>query len=122
MLILHTSDLHLSEDRPETIQALDELIRVANQKSVDLMTIGGDLFDSVEDAEGLRADLRRKFTDNAFSILCIPGNHDIDAYARNLDFGPDITIFTEKPFKLVSQEDVTFTAVPFTERASKELT
>lgn len=121
MLILHTSDLHLSEDKPKTITALDELLRLANERSVDLMTIGGDLFDSVEDAEALRSQLRRKFTNNSFDIISIPGNHDIEAYALNLDFGPDITIATEKPFKLISKDDVTITALPFTERPSEEL-
>lgn len=121
MLILHTSDLQLSEDKPKTITALDELLRLANERSVDLMTIGGDLFDSVEDAEVLRSELRRKFSNNGFDILSIPGNHDVEAYALNLDFGPDITIVTEKPFKLFSKDDVTITALPFTERPSEEL-
>jgi len=121
MLILHTSDLHLSEDKPKTIAALDELLRLANERSVDLMTIGGDLFDSAEDAEALRSKLRRKFTNNSFDILSIPRNHDIEAYALNLDYGPDITIVTEKPFKLIPKDDVTVTALPFTERPSEEL-
>jgi hypothetical protein len=33
---------------------LDELLRLANERSVDLMIIGGELFDSAEDAEALR--------------------------------------------------------------------
>ena len=28
MLMLHTSDLHLSKDKPQTITALDELLRL----------------------------------------------------------------------------------------------
>jgi len=121
MQILHTSDLHLSEDKPKTIMALDELLRLANERSVDLMTIGGDLFDSVEDAEALRSELRSKFSNNSFDILSIPGNHDIEAYALNLDFGPDITVVTEKPFKRISKDDVTIAALPFIERPSQEL-
>ena len=121
MLILHTSDLHLSEDKPKTIAALDQLLRLANERSVDLMTIGGDLFDSAEDAEALRSELRSKFSNNGFDILSIPGNHDIEAYALNLHFGPDITIVTEKPFKMISKDDVSIIALPFTERPSEEL-
>jgi DNA repair exonuclease SbcCD nuclease subunit len=121
MLILHTSDLHLSEDKPKTIAALDELLRLANERSVDLMTIGGDLFDSAEDAEALRSELRRKFSNNGFDILSIPGNHDIEAYALNLDFGSDLTIVTEKPFKVISKDNVSIVALPFTERPFEEL-
>jgi len=121
MLILHTSDLHLSEDKPKTIAALDELLRLANERSVDLMTIGGDLFDSAEEAEVLRSKLRSRFSNNDFDILSIPGNHDIKAYALNLDFGSDITIVTEKPFKVILKDDTSITALPFTERPSEEL-
>lgn len=121
MQILHTSDLHLSENKPKTIATLDKLLRLANERSVDLMTIGGDLFDSVEDAEALRSKLRSKFSNNSFDILSIPGNHDIEAYAANLDFGPDITIVTEKPFKSILKDDITITALPFTERPSEQL-
>ncbi len=121
MLILHTSDLHLSKDKPKTIAALDELLRLANERSVDLMTIGGDLFDNAEDAEVLRSELRKKFSNNSFDILSIPGNHDIEAYASNLDFGSDITVVTEKPFKVIQKDSVSITALPFTERPSEKL-
>jgi len=121
MRILHTADLHLSEDKPKTIAALDELLKLAEEQTVDLMTIGGDLFDSLEDAEALRSKLRSKFFNNRFKILSVPGNHDIEAYAGNLDFGRDIEIVTEKPFKSISKDEVTITALPFTERPSEEL-
>jgi len=121
MLVLHTSDVHLSKDEPKTIGAMDELLRVANERSVDLMTIGGDLFDSAESAETLRSELRKKFSNNDFDIVSIPGNHDMEAYELNLDFGSDITIAMDTPFKVFRRDDTSIIALPFTDRALEKL-
>lgn len=121
MRILHTSDFHLSEGKPNTVSALEEILRVAKRHSVDLLTIGGDLFESEEDAEALRSKLRGRLSNNGFEIIAIPGNHDREAYAHNLDFGSDITVVTESPFKVITRGDVTIVALPFVESHTREL-
>ena len=121
MRLIHTSDLHLSENRPQTLKALQEVLDVSERLAVDMLTIGGDLFDSERDAEALRPQLRRKFTDNRFTILAIPGNHDREAYAENLDFGPDLKVVTHDPFEVLSYSDVSLIALPFRNMPSEQL-
>jgi DNA repair exonuclease SbcCD nuclease subunit len=120
-LILHTSDLHLSEKRQETLTALDEILSKCREYKVDLLTIGGDLFDSERDAEVLRPKLRRMFDRNPFQIVAIPGNHDKEAYSSNLDFGPDLKIATTEPFEVYNYERVSIVAVPFRDQLSDQL-
>ncbi|MEM3885440.1 MAG: metallophosphoesterase [Nitrososphaerota archaeon] len=87
MRFLHSSDLHLSERKSETIYALAEILNLSKDLYVDVLTLSGDIFDSPEDAEVLRPRLRRMFSGNNFKIIAIPGNHDFDVYRANLDFG-----------------------------------
>lgn len=121
MLFLHTSDLHLSEERPRTIRALEELLKTGEEYDIDILTIGGDLFHSEEDADILRPRLRESFSGNSFEILAIPGNHDRDAYKRNLDFGPDLNVGTREPFEKFVFDDVTIVGVPFVDTLTDEL-
>lgn len=121
MLILHTSDLHLSESRKETFAALKNILEKCKEHKVDLLTIGGDLFDSERDAEVLRPRLRRMFEANPFKILAIPGNHDREAYSANSDFGPDLKIATTEPFEIYTYEDVSVVAVPYQDQPSDQL-
>lgn len=120
--ILHTSDLHLSKKRKETVEGLHEVLRVAKEHEVDVLTIGGDLFESDKDAEVLRPHLRKVFSDNKFDIVAIPGNHDREAYRKNLSFGSDLKILTQEPFEVYSLgESIAITGVPFVDRPSEEL-
>ena len=96
--ILHTSDVHLSREKSETLDALREVLRVASERNVEILTIGGDLFDTEEDADALRPKLRNDFSGNRFKIIVIPGNHDQWAYRRNLSFGSDMRILIKEPF------------------------
>ncbi|MBC7091960.1 MAG: hypothetical protein H5T50_08675 [Nitrososphaeria archaeon] len=63
MRILHSSDLHLSERKRETVEALNEILSLASCLNVDVLTLSGD-FDSGLDAEVLRPRLRRIFSGN----------------------------------------------------------
>jgi len=65
------------------------------------VTIAGDLFDSEEDAEALRPQLRKKFSNNNFDTIVIPGNHDIEAYRSNLDFGYNFRVAVNEPYELL---------------------
>ena len=115
MKIIHTSDLHLAEDRPETLKALTEVLQVCRRESVDLLTIAGDLFDSEADADTLRPRIREVFSGNDFSILAIPGNHDRDAYQENLDFGSNLEVMVQEPLQTVRMGDVLIAGVPYAE-------
>lgn len=120
--LLHTSDLHLSRKNPRTVAALREVLDIASKSRVDLVTISGDLFESESDAEALRPDLRTAiFSGNEFQILVIPGNHDREAYRKNLDFGSDVRILIKLPFDVVKEQNVAIIGVPFLEKPSEEL-
>lgn len=121
MNILHTADLHLRQDDEQTIGALEELLTTARDQAVDLLTIGGDLFDSPDDAEALRPTLREYFSGNPFEVVVIPGNHDKSVYRDNLRFGNDLRILTETPCEAVTYGDVQIVGVPFTGSMTEEL-
>lgn len=120
--LLHTSDLHLSKKKPETLEALREVLKTAKECDVDVLTIGGDIFESEKDADILRPDLRKEFSGNNFRIIAIPGNHDREAYRKNLSFGGDLRILTEEPFETYPwEESAAITGAPFVDRPSEEL-
>lgn len=121
MKILHTADVHLREDDSETVDALQQVLAEAEENDVDLLTIGGDLFDSPEDAEALRPELRELLSGNSFDIVAIPGNHDEDVYRDNLRFGNDLEILTETPCSSVEFDGVEIVGVPFTSSMTEEL-
>lgn len=98
MRILHTADLHLKQDDKKTVEALKEVLKEAADQKVDILTIGGDLFDTPADAETLRPKLRSLFEDNPFEIIAIPGNHDEEVYQNNLRFGNDLEVLTDTPY------------------------
>jgi DNA repair exonuclease SbcCD nuclease subunit len=89
---IHTADIHLTPDDPERMDALRTVLERAENNDVDVVTIGGDLFDSDVAAEQLRESLRELFSDRSYPILTIPGNHDADAFRSNLFFGESFTV------------------------------
>ncbi|WP_159903667.1 metallophosphoesterase family protein [Salinirussus salinus] len=121
MKILHTADVHLKQDDSETVEALKQVLTKAEELEVDLLTIGGDLFDSSEDAEALRPELRELLKNNSFDILAIPGNHDEDVYRENLRFGNDLDILTDTPYEIREFGDIEIIGVPFQSSMDDEL-
>lgn len=121
--VLHTADVHLAPDANERQAALREVLRVAEADDVDLVTIGGDLFDSETAAEQLRDTLRDVFSDRSFQILTIPGNHDADAFRNNLFFGGQFIPATETPFGhfISGDDEARVTTLPYTPRVTDEL-
>lgn len=120
--VLHTADVHLSSDRPERRDALDTVLEVAVSEEVDLLTIGGDLFDSEIDTDELRGDLRERFSDLPFSIIAIPGNHDEEAFREDLFFGEDFQPAVEEPFEVNNvTDDLRLVCLPYTTRPTEEL-
>ena len=121
MRILHTADVHLQEDDSKTVESLDIILDKADEEDVDLLTIGGDLFDTNEDADALRPKLRDMLTDHDFDILVIPGNHDEKAFTENTDFGGDVDPIIEEPLGEREYEDVVVRGVPFKSSMTEKL-
>jgi len=121
--IIHTSDLHLSTDNPERLEALEEVLSLAEKRKADLVTIGGDLFDSEVDAENLRSELRDMFSDRSFEIIAIPGNHDSKAFRKNLFFGENFQAAVEEPYEeiVIDEEEVKIICLPYTPYPDEDL-
>lgn len=122
--VLHTADVHLSPDAPEREAALRTLLERAEEDDVEVVTVGGDLFDQPEDVDELRTDLRNDlFADRPFEILLIPGNHDVEAYRGDVFFGDACTVITEEPFGqwTAPADDLRITGLPYRERPDDEL-
>jgi len=86
MRILHTADWHFGRQlegrdrRIEQAAFVDELCRIADERSVDLVLIAGDVYDSVNPpawAEELFYDaLERLSREGTRGVVVIAGNHD----------------------------------------------
>lgn len=121
MRICHTADLHLREDAPETLDALDAVLDAARAQDADLLTVGGDLFDRPTDVDALRPRLRERFAAADLPVLVIPGNHDAAAFRRNLDFGHPVDPLVDRPFETRRHDGVTVVGVPYTDAFTDEL-
>ena len=121
MKILHTADLHIASESPGTLEALDALLDTAEEEEVDLLTIGGDIFDSPEDASRVRSEVSQRCSDLPFDIIAIPGNHDADIFRQEFDLGSHLRILRDEPFEEAPVGDVSIIGVPFTRRLSSEL-
>ncbi|MCD4668831.1 MAG: DNA repair exonuclease [Actinomycetia bacterium] len=121
MRIIHTSDLHLSSKKPERFKALENIISTAKKKRADLLLISGDLFDSNEEADILRPGLRNIFSSLPFSIIAIPGNHDMEAYRSDMNFGNSIRVAVKQPFEIIDHKDISIIAVPYANQNFNDL-
>lgn len=121
--LLHTADVHLTPDAEERTDGLETVLARADSEDVDLVTIGGDLFDSDVAAEQLRELLRTLFTDRDYPILTIPGNHDVDAFRANLFFGEAFVAATESPFDhfVVGDDLARVTCLPYRQQVTDDL-
>ena len=116
--VLHTADVHLTSDDPDRMDALRTLLNHAEEENIDIVTIGGDLFDDPEGVEQLRTDLRNDlFSNRPFEIILIPGNHDIEAYRGDVFFGDSCTVITDEPFEHWTEPDESLrvTGLPYRE-------
>jgi DNA repair exonuclease SbcCD nuclease subunit len=122
--VLHTADVHLHGERPARRDALEAVLSLAAERDVDVVTIGGDLFDRPDDVESLRADLRNDlFADRPFEILLIPGNHDEAAFRDDVFFGDACTVLAEAPFEHWTSADgaLRITGLPYREAPDDDL-
>ncbi|MEE9515472.1 MAG: metallophosphoesterase [Candidatus Adiutricales bacterium] len=117
--IIHCADLHLTrgEDREYSLSVLDEILTITDHEKAEYLLICGDLFDSFEDADIMRAEFRSRIEPIRAhcQILFIPGNHeDLGKGNRklsNLDLGALRTCYAI-PFELITCSDVEFLCIP----------
>jgi len=121
MRLLHTADIHLGRGGDRPLAALDALLDAAAREDVDALTVGGDCFDSVAAADDLRPDLRERFADNPFDVVVVPGNHDVDAFRGNVEFGSDVRVLSADPFETVAVGNGEVVGVPYRERLGDDL-
>ena len=86
MRVLHTSDWHLGKrldyfSRHEEQEAvINEIIQISVERSVDLVVVSGDLFDTynppVESVELLYRSLKKLTQNGQVPVVAIAGNHD----------------------------------------------
>ncbi|KQC12258.1 MAG: hypothetical protein APR63_11530 [Desulfuromonas sp. SDB] len=102
MKILHTSDLHLTDKKNYRWEALTQLLKIADEQQVELMVISGDLFDSKKAGEHLRTEIRHLFSQNSYTIVLIPGNHDSEVFNRGFYLGDNVITISDyrKPLHL----------------------
>lgn len=112
---LVTADVHLSSDHPERLDALEEVVKVADTEDVDFLLVAGDLFDGGADVEDLKSEVRDIFSDNPFHSFVVPGNHDADAYRDEDYFGDDVSVLRERPLEAVDVDDVRLIGLPYLE-------
>ena len=85
MRILHTSDWHLGkrlqdmERLPEQERALDFLVRLCDEREVDLVLVAGDVFDTYlppAEAEELFFRAAKELAGERRAVVIVSGNHD----------------------------------------------
>jgi len=114
MKLLHTADIHLSSDKAERLEALEEIIKKGNDRDVSLLLVSGDMFDRNVDVEEMRTRIRPLFSDNDFETLVISGNHDKDAFRKEDYFGEDLETLDEKPFEVKEYDEMKVVGLPYT--------
>lgn len=112
MKILHTADIHLRSVDDLRWRALERLLRLAEDESVDLMVVCGDLFDRQKDVPALKAPLRDLFHRRSMSIVIVPGNHDVSAIREGDYFGDNVALITRADH-FVDIGDVRVFGLPF---------
>jgi exonuclease SbcD len=115
MKILHTADVHLHTQYPQRMEALRRVLDLGRQENIDLMLIAGDLFDDHQQAEILRSEVRRLFSNLPYNVLTIPGNHDERAYFEESYYGSNFTALTDRPVTIRDFGEWRIVALPYGE-------
>lgn len=112
MRILHTSDWHIGKrlmDRerlPEQAVALSFLVRVCEERQVDIVLVAGDVFDTYTpsaEAEELFYRAVKQLAGERRAVVLISGNHDDGvrlAASAPLAAEDGILLFGNRPFTL----------------------
>lgn len=95
MRFLHTADWHIGKAirgrsrYDEYEKALDQVVEIARERSVDAVLVSGDLHDAravTAEADALIFDTLLRLHDAGIPVVAIPGNHD--SAARLQAFAP----------------------------------
>ncbi len=117
MKILHTSDLHLSVKHPERFKALENIIKIATQNGVNIITISGDLFDSSEELIRIQNQLRIMFDSANLKIVVISGNHDSDVFKQRPFLGKNVKIINDAFSPVILENEKTIIwGIPYTNK------
>jgi DNA repair exonuclease SbcCD nuclease subunit len=73
--LLHTADLHLSED-PRSLEGLARVVETAQVRDVDAVLIAGDLFENARVGEEIVEFAISALAECRVPVVVIPGNHD----------------------------------------------
>ena len=88
-----------------SIEVFEEILQVADQNKIDCLLICGDFFDTFEDAENLRHQIRSLIQNKPYSIYYLPGNHEELKKGKNnlshFDFG-ELVLLDHLPTKLTT--------------------
>lgn len=86
MKILHTADWHIgakTDDLDRSVEiknALDEIVRIAKEKKVDMVLVAGDVYDTLvpsAESENLLYNTLSQLSNNGdTAVVAIAGNHD----------------------------------------------
>ena len=124
MKILHTSDLHLTEEGnphfTERWEGLKAVIKTGINNGVALMVVSGDLFDSNRAGNSLRAAIRSEFEKAPFPIVIVPGNHDAESYGEGIFFGENVTVI-HSLFKPVHLNNIEVWGFPYSDLTTEKI-
>jgi DNA repair exonuclease SbcCD nuclease subunit len=77
VVVVHSSDLHLTSDADDgELAALDIVVEAAQSACADVLLLAGDIFDHNRLPLTLLDHASRKLADAGLPILILPGNHD----------------------------------------------
>ncbi|MDR1894937.1 MAG: metallophosphoesterase [Spirochaetales bacterium] len=119
MKYLACADLHCSKsEEAYSLSVLEEIAAICREEKTDGLLLGGDIFDSFQDAENMRnlfVGLLEKLPENC-RVYYIPGNHEELRAAGTLekfDFGR-ARLLAAKPYSLESLDvGLELAAIPF---------
>ncbi len=116
--LIHAADIHLSSEEKEySLSVFGEIVDLALAEKAAYLVLAGDVFDSLRDAEALRAEFRRLVDPlrERCEVLVLPGNHEQPERGagslRALDLGA-VTLLDGLPFTALGREEVDFLAIP----------
>lgn len=113
--LVHTADVHIKDKDSEGFNALKEILEKSAEAKADILIIAGDLFEDDKSAYDVRSEVRELFESYPkLKVFLISGNHDSQSYEKNINYGSNVTLLSEKPFeKALIAEGITLYAVPF---------
>jgi len=121
MKILHTADVHLHSNHPRRLEALQKIVDRGRDEEIDLLLIAGDLFDDHHQAEQLRGEIRKLFSNLPYKVLAIPGNHDEQAFSQETFYGNNFTALTQRPCTIRDFDQWRIVAVPYSQGSFAQL-